>query len=83
MILDWILDWWFDLIEGMVSSFPEADNPMDTFNFSMITDMNYFLPIHEMFSLFVVFFALGGPFLATSLIVWFFVGVLRGGQAKA
>lgn len=83
MVTDAILDWFFDLIESMVSGLPSGDSPMNTFDFSMINDMNYFLPISDMFGLFLVFFALGGPFLASSLIIWFFVGILRGGSTKA
>jgi hypothetical protein len=83
VVTDAILNWFFDLIESMVSGLPGTDSPMSTFNFSMINDMNYFLPISEMFGLFIIFFALGGPFIASSLIIWFFVGILRGGSTKA
>jgi hypothetical protein len=53
------------------------------FTLGWIADMNYFLPLSEMFGLFIVFFALGGPFLASSLIIWWVVGVVRGGSTKA
>lgn len=82
MVIDAIMDWWFTVCQGFISNFPTTENP-GAFNLSMINDMNYFLPIGEMFGLFMIFFALGGPFLASSLIIWFFVGVLRGGATKA
>lgn len=84
MVTDAILDWWFDLIEWLVTLFPAAESaPSSEINLGWIADMNYFLPIGEMFGLFVAFFALGGPLVGTSLIIWVLVGILRGGSTKA
>lgn len=84
MVIDRILDWWFDLIEWMITLFPAGESaPTSTIDLSWITAMNYFVPLNEMFGLFVAFFALGGPLVATSLIVWVLVGILRGGSTKA
>jgi hypothetical protein len=83
MVIDRILEWWFGLVQGMVEAWPSTDNPHPQVDFGWIQDMNYFLPVSEMFGLFVIFFALGGPFVATSLIIWGLVGVLRGGATKA
>ncbi|WP_306901922.1 hypothetical protein [Arthrobacter sp. B1I2] len=84
MVTDRILDWWFGLIEWMLTLFPATEGaPTSTIDLSWITAMNYFVPLNEMFGLFVGFFALGGPLVGTSLIVWVLVGILRGGQTKA
>lgn len=85
MVIDAILTWWFDLVESMILGFGSVDDPTSALNFdlSMIDDMNFFLPISEMFGVFVAFVALGGPFIGTSLIIWFVVGILRGGSTKA
>jgi len=68
-------------MNGIVDSLPNA--PATPLDLGWIRDMNYFLPISEMFGLFVIMFALGGPFIGTSLIIWWFVGVVRGGATKA
>lgn len=81
-----ITDFLLDLLDGLVNFFLDGlpADPFPTgFTLGWIADMNYFLPIAEMWGLFIVFFALGGPFVASSLIIWFVVGVLRGGSAKA
>lgn len=83
MVTDAILDWWFGLCEWVVSLLPVVTNPMEAFGLGWINDMNYFLPVAEMFGLFAVFFALGGPFVASSLVIWVIVGLLRGGATKA
>lgn len=85
MVTDAILDWWFDLVDVMITSFKPVDDPTSAMNFdlSMIDDINFFLPISEMFGVFIAFVALGGPFAGTSLIIWVFVGILRGGATKA
>lgn len=82
MVTDAVLDWWFGLVEWLIGTMPDG-GASATFNLGMIDDMNYFLPISEMFGVFVAFVALGGPFLGTSLIVWMVVGILRGGATKA
>lgn len=83
MVIDAIITWWFDLVKSFVSSFPDTPLPTNELNFSWISDMNYFLPISEMFGLFTAMFALGGAAVGTSLVIWVFVGILRGGSTKA
>lgn len=83
MVTDAILDWFFDLVEWLISGIPDLDLPRNVLDFSWIADINYFLPISEMYSLFLSFFLLGGPMAATSIIIWFVVGVLRGGSPKS
>ena len=83
MVTDAILDWLFDFVEWMISGFPNLPLPSNVLDFAWISDINYFLPVSEMFTLFSAFFLLGGPMAATSLIIWFFVGILRGGATKA
>jgi hypothetical protein len=85
MVTDAVVDWFFDLVDwlmglgtGMTSGMPR-----ELLDFSFMGDMNYFLPVAEMFALFSAFFLLGGPMMGFSLIVWFLVGVLRGGQSKS
>lgn len=82
MITDFLLNLFYDLVNGALDGLP-ADPFPQGFDLGWISDMNYFLPIGEMFGLFVIFFALGGPFIASSLIIWAVVGVLRGGATKA
>lgn len=83
MVLDAIINWWFDLVKTAVSALPDSPLPGNGLNFGWISDMNYFLPISEMFGFFTALFALGGTFIGTSLVVWVLIGVLRGGQTKA
>jgi len=82
VITDFLLNWFNGLLNSAVDTLPTS-NPLPNLGLSWITDMNYYVPLGEMFSLFLVIFALGGPFIATSLIVWVIVGVLRGGATKA
>lgn len=82
MVTDAILDWIFGLLNWLVSLLPHDPLP-HTIDFSWISDMNYFLPISEMYTLFSLVFALGGTFAGTSLIIWVIVGVVRGGSTKA
>lgn len=83
MITDAILDWFFGLVDWALVASREfvGDMPV-TLSLGWISDMNYFLPISEMFQVFAALFLLGGPFIGTSLVVWLLVGVLRGGATK-
>jgi hypothetical protein len=85
MVTDAILDWWFDLVDWLIaqSQGMTAGLPRELVDFSFMGDMNYFLPVAEMFAAFTAFFLLGGPMMGVSLVVWLLVGVLRGGQSKA
>jgi hypothetical protein len=82
MVTDAILDWWFGLCNWLVTLMPVNPLPHGV-DLSWISDMNYFLPISEMFGLFSVVFALGGVFAGSSLIIWVVVGIVRGGSTKA
>jgi hypothetical protein len=82
MITDFFLTMFENLSNFFLDGLPDDPFPAG-FTLGWIADINYFLPVAEMFGLFIVFFALGGPFVASSLIIWFVVGVLRGGSAKA
>lgn len=83
MVTDAVLDWFFDLVDWLISGMPDLELPKNIMDLSWIRDINYFLPISEMYALFAAFFLLGGPMAATSLIIWFLVGVLRGGSPKS
>lgn len=84
MITDGIMDWWFGLAGWMVSLFPTNDElPADVFNFSMLHEINYFLPASELINLLRIMLALAAPFVTSSMVIWFLVGVLRGGATKA
>lgn len=83
MVIDAILDWWFGLVNWLVDLLPEDPMPGEGVDLSLIQEMNYFLPIGEMFGLFGIFFALGGVFASSSLIIWVIVGLIRGGSTKA
>lgn len=84
MIIDAILDWIFARLEWLVGLLPEpGDLGWAHLDFSWITDLNYFLPISEMFGLFMSVIALGGPMAVVSLMLWVFVGVIRGGSPKS
>jgi len=78
-----ILDWWFDLVDWFVGLFPTDPMPGGGINLSWMSDVNYFLPVTEMFGLFLSMFLLGGTFVGTSLVIWVLVGILRGGSTKA
>lgn len=85
MVTDAVVNWFFDLVDWCLSlgTGLTAGMPRELVDFSFMGDMNYFLPVAEMFALFSAFFLLGGPMMGVSLIVWFLVGVLRGGQSKS
>jgi hypothetical protein len=82
MVTDWLLTVWYGFIGGALDLLPANPFPQG-FTLGWISDINYFLPVSEMFGLFQIMFALGGPFIASSLIIWAVVGVLRGGSTKA
>lgn len=82
MVIDAILDWWFGLCSWVLSLMPKDPMPQGV-DLGWISDMNFFLPISEMFGLFSIVFALGGTFASASLIIWIVVGIVRGGATKA
>lgn len=82
MVTDGILDWFFGLMDWLITGVPTSEIPV-TLSLGWISEMNYFLPIADMFAVFGALFLLGGPFAATSLIIWLVVGVLRGGSPKS
>lgn len=83
-----IADFFWTLVHGLldtvVTSMPE-DNPLSTTNvdWSMLSAINYFLPVSEMAGLLGSFMLLGIPFGLVTLGIWIFVGVVRGGAPKA
>lgn len=89
MVFDAIINWMMGIWDwayqqgvqdgATLAALPTAQQ----LDLGFIQDMNYFLPISEMFGLFIAFFALGGPMAGTSLIIWAVIGVLRGGSTKA
>lgn len=83
MVTDAVLDWFFGLLDWLVTGLPTGELPFDGFGFGFISDMNYFLPIGEMFSVFMGFLLLGGPMAVASIVIWLLVGVIRGGATKA
>ncbi|MGO4587154.1 hypothetical protein AB4Z38_25235 [Arthrobacter sp. 2RAF6] len=83
MVTDAIFNWILDMVQWLMSQNHMAGMPVSLLDFTWFGDMNYFLPVTEMFGLFTAFFALGGPMIGVSLIVWIVVGVLRGGATKA
>jgi hypothetical protein len=82
LVTDSILDWIFGLANWLVSLMPQNPMPQGV-NLGWISDINYFLPVSEMFQLFTVMFGLGGVFAGASLIIWVVVGIVRGGSTKA
>ena len=83
MVTDAVFNWILDMAQWLMSQNTLSGLPVSLLDFTWLGDMNYFLPISEMFALFINFFALGGPMIGVSLIVWLVVGVLRGGATKA
>lgn len=83
-----IPDFFWTLIHGLmdtvIDSMPE-DNPMASshVDWSMLSAINYFLPISEMASLLGSFMLLAIPFALITLGLWIFVGIVRGGESKA
>jgi hypothetical protein len=82
MIIDLILEWWFGFCDWLIGMLPVDPMPQGV-NLGWISDMNYFLPLSDMFGLFTIMFALGGVFAPVSLIIWIVVGIIRGGSTKA
>jgi hypothetical protein len=83
VVTDAVLDWWFGLCNWLLDFLPDDPNPASTIDLSWLTNMNYFLPLSEMFQVFIAMFSLGGVFAGSSLIIWVLVGIIRGGNAKA
>jgi len=83
VVTDFVLTWWFNLVDWFVNLFPNNPLPGSGIGFSWLGDVNYFLPLNEMFGVWFSLFSLGGTFVGTSLVVWVLVGILRGGSTKA
>lgn len=83
-----IPDFFWTLIHGLldttISGMPE-DNPLSTtqVDWSMLSAINYFLPVSEMAGLLGTFMLLAIPFALSTLAIWLFIGVVRGGATKA
>lgn len=86
MITDTILTWILGLGDWLVGLMPDGPN-IDfggiAQGWSMLADLNFFLPIAELTSAVLVVLALGPAFVVATLLQWFLVSVLRGGSAKA
>lgn len=83
VVTDAIISWFTGLVNWFVDLIPTNASLPQQLDFSAFGSADYFFPVHEMFGTFLLFFILGGPFAATSMIVWVFVGILRGGSTKA
>jgi hypothetical protein len=86
MITDFFLNLWTTVTNWMISILPSGTDPFTQgagASLSMFSTMNYFLPMGELFAVLVSVLVLGGPMLIASGIIWFTVGVLRGGSPKS
>lgn len=86
MITDFFINLWSTVCTWFASTLP-ADSPFDVAlqgaSWGMFSAIDYFLPIHELMSVFAAVFLLGGPMMLVSLTIWVLVGVVRGGATKA
>lgn len=83
MVTDLVLNWWFGLVGWCVDQLPSDTSPISRLDLSWITDMNYFLPVSEMFGVWLSLVSLGGFFAGSSLLIWVLIGIIRGGAVKA
>ncbi|WP_432488722.1 hypothetical protein [Kineococcus sp. SYSU DK018] len=86
MIVDLWLSWVLGGAEWLRDFSASHLGPLDPFPignaWSRILDLDYFLPIHELFLFTLAVFSLGPAGLLTSVVVWLLVGVARGGAPK-
>lgn len=87
VIVDFFLSIWTTVTNWMIGFLPGSESdPLSKAagaSWSMFGTMNYFLPVGELAAVMVTVLLLGGPMLAASAVIWFVVGVLRGGATKA
>lgn len=84
MLIEWLLDFFeagFDFVAGF---FPESFFDLGSYlagALGYVGDLNYFLPIAELFAVFVAVVVLFPLFMGTSLLLWL-VALLRGGSSR-
>lgn len=84
MIIEWLLDAIEALIRWLAGLFPTWNpDALDGFSsvLSHVGDLNYFLPIAEVFGVVVGAFMLFPALMGVSLAVWL-VALIRGGSAR-
>jgi hypothetical protein len=85
VITDSVVSWLAGFASWIGTTFPYS--PMSIPDVGMIAgylgDLNYFLPIAEVMSAVLAVTMVGPFFLATTLLTWLAVGVVRGGNARA
>ena len=86
MITDFLMDMWVGLCDWFASTLPEED-PFDAAtdgaNWNLFSTMDFFLPVHELMSVFAAVFLLGGPMMIVTMVLWVAFGVVRGGSPRA
>jgi hypothetical protein len=85
VVTDLFIFMWTTFCSTIADSLPTT-SPFDSSggaSWSMFSAIDYFLPIHELMSIFAGVFLLGGPMTIVSLVIWVLIGVVRGGATKA
>lgn len=84
MITDFLLDLLDGLIAWVAGMLPTDPVPAsENLGFQIFSGANYFFPVAELAAVLLGVMALGLPMAGVSLLIWFLVGVVRGGSAKA
>jgi hypothetical protein len=86
MITDTLIDMWVAFCEWFASTLP-TDSPFDAAtdgaDWNLFSTMDFYLPVHELLSVFAAVFLLGGPMMIVTIILWVAFGVVRGGSPRA
>lgn len=86
VITDFLIDMWVNFCNWFASLLPTT-SPFDVAqsgaSWGMFSAMDFYLPVHELMSVFAAVFLLGGPMMLVTLVIWVAVGVIRGGATRA
>lgn len=84
MIIDLLLEWVEAVLDWVIGLFPVTDfDPVAYLStaLSYVSDIDYFLPLHEVFGVVVAVLLIFPVFAGVSLVLWI-VALLRGGSAR-
>lgn len=84
MIVEWFTSWIVTAIEWVAGFLPEwSPDMLDGWQMVLdhLTDLNYFLPIAEVFSVTLAAFLIFPALMGASLLVWL-LALLRGGSSR-
>lgn len=84
MIFEVVFDFFEMVLVWLSAAFPVTTiNPLDSFSqvIGYMNDLNYFLPISEVFAITVAVFVIFPAFAGVSLLSWL-IALIRGGSSR-